>query len=268
MSLPENYIEWITRVSELVSYKYPFAWTEAERRYKQWLDKVWVEESDYHNEACDVWTFVHLQMEKEVLKQPLDLEDEYYTKHSKEVECGLQFMKDYELTNMETEIYCRDNQNRYQWSIDLVAEKDWKRILVDWKTWGIAKKRFWLPHNARKPYDKLKKVALQLSLYAKALWNIDEIYVVWLHEQGYFAYKLELSPDAELEKLLLEFDKEAQPLKFNMIDDMEIEILKPTEQFGNIKVRVDLSKLDDGKTKEETLDEAVKTAKDLATKMS
>jgi len=266
MSLPDGYIKWVTRVSDLVSFKYPFAGTNAEMRYLQWLEQKNISESDYHTEACDVWTFVHLQMEKYIEWQELDISDEMFDKHKTEVNWWLRFIWDYGLTNMQTEIYCRDPQNRYQWSIDLLAECEWKNILLDWKTWWIAKKKFWLPNKTTKPYWKLKKVALQMSLYAKALWNIDEIWVVWLHDEDYFVYKLEMVDDETLEELLEEFAEEKKPLTITE-NNMEIEILKPTEQFGNVKVRLDLSKADEGKTDREMIDYAIEQAKYMAKQM-
>jgi len=266
--LPTWYIKWITRVSELVSFAFPFAWTEEEKRYKEWLVSKGINEVDYHKEACDVWTFVHLQMEKSVLGKELDKNDVLYKLHSAEIEGWLTFIKESAFTNIQTEVYCRDKHNRYQGSIDLLAtNKEGKRILIDWKTFWIAKKKWLLNNNSAKPYSKLKKVALQLSLYAKALWNIDEIYMVWLHEKWTFVFKLDITPDKELEALLTRYTTIHRPLIFNC-SDMIIEIRKPTEQYGYVNIIQDLSKIDNGRTPKETIDDMIKTSEYLVSKLS
>lgn len=272
MSLPPNYIEWVTRVSSLVEHLYPFEGTEWERRYKSWLKSKWIAEPEYIAEACDVGTFIHLQMEHKVLGNPLDVADDLYSKHRNEIDNWLDFMDSYKFTDMQTEIYCRDKHNRYQGSIDFLwTSPEGKKVLIDWKTWGIAKKRYWLPNKTTKPYDKLKKVALQMSLYAKALWNIDEIWVVWLHDEGAFVYKLELVEDSSLEELIESHqnkDLEIIIKKDKMDLPIEVEILLPTEQYGNVKIKLDLGKVDNWKTDKEVIDALIKKANYIRTAAS
>lgn len=306
MSLPENYIEWVTRVSSLVEHKYPFEWTYWEKQYLNWLySKIWsttpyvgdycikkaerikkqfpdikqVErvlecEKIYIKEACDVWTFVHLQMEHKVLGDPLDFDDSLFQKHQNEIVNWLNFMDDYNLTDMETEVYCRDKHNRYQGSIDLLASNaEWKKVLIDWKTWGIAKKRFGLPNSKTKPYSKLKKVALQMSLYAKALWNIDEIWVVRLHEEGYFAYKLDIVPDEELDALIISHQTKdlSMPQDSNIIINyepmrIEIQTVVPGQQYSKAAITLEKEDCDNGKTVEENITTAIQYQKALINK--
>ena len=108
-----------------------------------------------------------------------------------------------------------------------------------------------------------------MSLYAKALWNIDEIWVVWLHDEGAFVYKLELVEDSSLEELIMSQqlneelkEKRNLQLKTPTMDlPIEVEILLPTEQFWNVKVRLDLKDVDNWKTDKEIIDALITKAK-------
>ena len=71
MSLPEGYLEWVERVSNIVSFAFPFKGTNAEDKYEEWLGdygmfngRRWyaIDRKEYEKEACDVWTFIHLQL--------------------------------------------------------------------------------------------------------------------------------------------------------------------------------------------------------------
>lgn len=195
--LPEWYIEWIPRISNIVEFYYPF-WGYAEDNYKKWLKSHWIEEEEYLEEAQNVWTFVHLQIEKSILWEKLDIKDELYDKHSLTIEHWLDFAESLskQQWDLMPEVVVHDNKNRYQWTIDLVRidEKTKTVWLYDWKTWWIAKERYWLKNEAKKPVDKLKKVALQLSLYAETYrqkgYSIWWIYVVWVHKTWTYAYSL------------------------------------------------------------------------------
>lgn len=275
--LPPNYIEGITRVSSLVEHLYPFEWTEGEKRYKQWLAKKGIDEREYIAEACNVGTFIHLQMEHRVLGSPLDVADSLFQKHQNEIVNWLTFMEEYWLTDMQTEVYCKDSANRYQGSIDLLATINEggadKRILVDWKTWWIAKKRWDLPNKTTKPYDKLKKVALQMSLYAKALWNIDEIWVVWLHDEGAFVYKLELVPNEELEMLIMSHQTKNLKLapdahltiNYNPME-IKVQTTIPGEAYSVACVTMEAADMDNAKTIEENIWYVIKLQKTLVGK--
>ncbi len=270
--LPNGYKEWIDRVSSLVEYAYPFEGTDGEKRYKDWLYKNGVWEKEYIKEACDVGTFVHLQMEHYINGDEQDLDDNLYSLHKNEIEGWLNWMKN--LRDMETEVYCRDENEKYQWSIDMLwTNEEWKRILVDWKTWGVAKKKFNLNNWCAKPYDKLKKVALQMSLYAKALWNVDEIWVVWLHEKGTFAYKLEKVEDDVLEELILRFQTRNLQLAPDVnltinYKPMEIKIQTtiPNNPYSVACVTLEAADIDNGKTVEENIALAISYQKTLVGK--
>jgi len=101
----------------------------------------------------------------------------------------------------------------YQWTIDLVAEIDGEKWVLDWKTYGLAKHKFNIPISEyKKPSDKLKKARLQLSLYALAKW-IKKIWVIELTETGYHFHPLELYPPKELKKMIEEY-------RFHYIDQI------------------------------------------------
>ena len=283
MSLPEWYKKWIERVSNVVSFAFPFEWTEWERRYLSWLKSKGIEVGDYMEEACSVWTFIHLQMEKEIHWEEQDLADNLYTVHNKEIVWGLKYIADmkalYPNVRWDTEVVVCDEQERYQWSLDLIRvnEKTKTVWIYDWKTWGIAKKKWWLPNSPKKNSDKLKKVALQLSLYAETYrqkgYTIWWIYVVHLHEEWAFEWslnakhhrqkeiKIKIWTTEELNVLLEGFFQEPPPEDFYLIKhpwNMIVELRKPTEQYWYLNVTIDMYQEKDGVTLEEKIDEAKK----------
>lgn len=205
MSLPEGYKEWVERVSNIVSYVYPFDW-DWKNRYLNWLCLNGIEEESYMKEACDVGTMVHKAMEDEILWNNVHIDEDHRT----EVEYWIHYLNALKW-ELIPEVVILDKKERYQGTTDLVRiDEETKTVwLYDWKTWGIAKKKFDLPNKYRKPYDKLKKVALQLSLYAeyyRAQWyEIGWIYVVWLHETGCYPFELELYSTKKLNKILKDF---------------------------------------------------------------
>ena len=81
-------------------------------------------------------------------------------------------------------------------------EINWEKWLLDWKSYWLAKEKFNLPNNYKKPYDKLKKARLQLSLYNRALKYKYKLAVVELTPSGYYFHVLEQLPKEELEELI------------------------------------------------------------------
>lgn len=195
--LPKGYIPWIDRVSNIVSFNFPFEWNSKEQ-YLKWLEKNNIPEEEYLEEAQIVWTFVHLQLEKYLLLEPLDLTDRLFNLHKKEIEWWLEFLRDLFIKpwKLLSEVVVLDEKQRFQGSIDLIRidEKTKTVWLYDWKTWGIAKKKWWLNNSPTKNVDKLKKVALQLSLYAEVYrqkgYKIWWIAVLWLHNDWLIEYSL------------------------------------------------------------------------------
>jgi len=253
-------MDGITRVSKIVEFVYPFEW-EGKQRYLDWLaDNVpekrkrgfSIEEDEYMKEAQDVGTFVHLQMENKINWDNQDVDNELYTLHENEIKHWLDYLDTLkeEWWEFLTEIYVKDNDDRYQGSIDVVLVHHKKKLikLFDWKTWGIAKKRYNLPNKYTKPYSKLKKLSLQLSLYAytyiQKWYTIEWIYGVWLHDTWAYEYKVPLIPTKDLDDILLRFlikDNIADiPDLIINIENMIIEIQSPTGlQYEYVNIKVD-----------------------------
>lgn len=296
--LPEWYIEWVTRVSNVVSFKFPFKGTDAEVRYLSWLaDDVkpkyrrWfaIDPDEYMEEAQVVWTFVHLQMEKYALWKRTQKSKPLYKKHLPEIEGGLKLIdklkEKYPDVKWMPEQVVRDKDDRYQGTIDLIRidEENKTVYLYDWKTFWIAKKKWKLPNKYKRPTEKLKKLNLQLSLYAETYrqkwYKIGGIYWVYLHETGCYEYELDLYSTKDINQILKEYNLSLSDLPdstkeiinniTNMSFDlpMTIEILEPTKTYGNVKIGLDLSKVDNGKTAQENVDELCKKARYIATKM-
>lgn len=192
-----EYIEGLPRVSRIVEASFPFEWTEDQRRFHQWLQVKAIEPSVYMQVATEAWTSIHSSLEKYI-----NWEDKQAVKHVSYVSAGKQWMKDYNVVPKITEHYIRTE--RYQWTIDLVAEMAWDLWIIDWKTWSIAQDLLWTkwPNwKWRKPYEKLKKATLQLSLYAEAE-GIENIAVVELCDGNYHFHPLEKKSKEELKLLI------------------------------------------------------------------
>jgi len=258
--MPEWYMDDIARVSKIVEFVYPFEW-DGKQRYLDWLaDNVpekrkrgfSIDEEEYMKEAQDVGTFVHLQMENRINWDNQDVDNPLYTLHKEEIEHWLDYIDNLteEWWEFLTEVYVRDLDDRYQGSIDLVLIHHEKKLikLFDWKTWGIAKKRYNMPNKYSKPYSKLKKLSLQLSLYANTYiqkwYKIEWIYWVWLHDTWAYEFKLPLISSEEIDDILIRyFIKDNIPdipdLIIN-IENMIIEIQSPTWlQYEYVNIKVD-----------------------------
>lgn len=203
--LPEQYIQWLPRVSQIVESFYPFLW-EARDRFLQWLEMKNISFSEYMEEASSWWRYIHSKLEQYVLTGATRPR-----KYKTYVEAGIQFLKDFNVKPIATEKYvrCKD----YQWTIDLIGEIDGKKYILDYKSYWMAKDRYWLGSKEyRKPYSKLKKARLQLSLYAR-VEKIKHIGIIELLIDGYHFHELKLIPNKELDTMILEF-------KNNYIDQL------------------------------------------------
>jgi hypothetical protein len=267
--LPNWYKEWIPRVSNIISFISPFEWTENERRYLEWLYKNNINQKEYLEASQELWTFVHLQLENYINQIDIDTDNPLYKETQSEIKHWIKLIDT--IYWIETEVYIKEKNDHFQWSCDLIYEdNDWNKILWDWKTWGINKSRFWLPNKFIVAPDKKKKVQLQLSFYAYWLrqqWTvIDKIQLLFLHKEGLKTVDLEILPDEVIENYLALYEasllnKDIKILLPNNETMFEIEILIPTEQYGNIKIRSDLSKIDNWKTANENLTDLITTAK-------
>ena len=282
--LPEGYIKWVPRVSDIVSFIYPFEW-ENKDRYLKWLKSKNIDEDSYLTTAQTTGTYIHQIMEDYVNwdKTVENEEDSEIVKQTiKEWKLYLDAVKKkYSKAKWYTliaEPVLRDAENRFQWSSDLVVihEKRKEVIIIDWKNFGIAKSFFNLPNVYRKPYDKIKKGRLQFSLYWETYkqkgYKVKDLVLVYLHESWAYAYSLEQYTSSELDKILSDYIKSLAPktplLQINYYPKMfKLEILHPTVQYGNIKLSCDLKELDNWDTIPETLQKMCKTAKVVANEM-
>lgn len=215
--MPEEYIEWIPRVSSLVEMAYPFEWF-AKENYKKWLKNNWIDADEYLKEAQDVGTAIHLEMENHLLNRESELTEEEYEDHIEEVVTWRKFVDmiidKHEQCKLIPEEYVRDENNHYQWTIDLIIKDEDRKIvyLYDYKTWEIARKRWWLETKLNKnwrppkPSSKLKKLALQLSLYARTYiqqwYTIWWLFWVWIHQSWVHCYEVDMWWEDELSKLI------------------------------------------------------------------
>ena len=203
-SSPKKYNKELPRVSDIVSFVFPFEGSEADERFDSWLRVKWVNREEYMEEASSWWTFVHKQIENHMMKKKVDKDERY----NWFVESWVKFIKEKKLRPLGIEKYvkCKD----YQWTCDLVCRIGREKWLIDWKNWGLSKYAFWIePWKYNKPYSKLKKARLQLSLYAKVL-NVIHLWVVELTPSWYYFHELEPIPWKELTKIIKEFNKQKQ----------------------------------------------------------
>jgi len=273
--LPEGYKKGVPRVSDIVSYIYPFE-GEGKRRYQQWLKRVNVNEQDYLSEAQTIGTYIHQHMEdycnwiESEVGHTCPIIDETIEKGFTYIdEVKKQYTKA-KGREMIAEPVLLDEQERFQGSSDLVLVNKKKNsvVVIDWKSFWIAKARFSLPNKYKKPYDKIKKGRLQFSLYAETYrqkgYKIEDIILVYLHQDWTFDYPLELYTSAELDKILTEFkahkelkrDKREDLIITHNTKDMKVTLRKPTETYGFLEIEIDWYKLEDWKTLEDKIDEA------------
>ena len=287
--LPPWYIEGIPRVSDIVSFVHPFKGTDWEKRYKDWLQKIWVDENLYLAKAQEVGTYVHQWMEdyindvKPVRNESIHTEVVDYT-----IRNGIEYIDELyaiygEERDFVAEPVLQDEEGRYQWSSDLVLIHKTKKkvIIIDWKSFGISKSFFIdkttkrpPPNKYSKPYPKIKKGQLQFSLYGNTYiqkgYEVEKLILVYLHTDKAYAYEMEQMSSDELDTILTAFAEEKQRNEVLSIKQLtmptinqplDVEILLPTENYGNIKVRLDLSKTDNWFSEAENIDALIKKAK-------
>lgn len=218
ISTPKWYPRWVDRVSNIVSFKFPFEWN-IEQRFISWLKDKGIKQEDYMNIAQSRWTEAHKIMENYMnwieytspLYEQMKNEIDYWKAWIDELNSKYKWIK------YLTEKRLVEKNKKFAWTIDLVRinEKTKEARLYDFKTFGITQRAFDLPQKLNKngtpprPTEKLKKLSLQLSLYAYILeqqwWKIMGLYGVWLHNSWCYEYEVERWNKEELEKLISEF---------------------------------------------------------------
>lgn len=239
------YLEWIPRVSNLVEFIFPFNGDWKKRYfiwlhktlYDKYYNSINIEnrvnidivkeiqrefpelhsiakevaltEAYYLAVAQDLWTSIHKIIEDTINNTPNDTVIwGKYIWFIRSIESVVEYIQsEYKDHIPFTEFFIIDKKHRFQGTIDLILvnEREKKVVLFDWKTWGIAKVFFDLPDVYKKPYDKLKKLKLQLSLYASyfiELWYEVELYGVRIREENYYIYPLEVIELASIEEIV------------------------------------------------------------------
>ena len=192
---PSNYIPNLPRVSAIVEWVYPFI-GESKDRFHGWLERNNISLEAYIKEASEGGTYVHKAMEDYGNCVPFK-----WRKYRSIVLSGINWHKDYSPIKNKSEVYVKCKE--YQWTLDRLCSINWEWWIIDFKSYGLAKAKFKLPNVYKKPYDKLKKARLQLSLYNRALGYKYKLAVVELTPDGYHFHVLEQLPKEELDELLL-----------------------------------------------------------------
>lgn len=187
------------RVTDIVWYKYPFD----PKFFHLWLKDKNIDPDVYMDVAQSGGTLVHECMEdwllqKKDMKEIIEKAGEYMPWAM----AWIQFTMDYKLWNPECEKYVRCKY--YQGTADCVIKIDWKDYILDWKTFWLAKWKLVEQKINPPKKDKLEKVALQLSLYAKIL-KIENIAAVHLTPEWYQFYDLEVWSDEDIKNLIKEY---------------------------------------------------------------
>lgn len=199
--LPKEYSPTLPRVSSIVEFAYPFKGEDKER-FLSWLWKKNIEFEDYMEEASYWGRYVHNALEKYIKTGEFTGK-----KYRWYVLNGISFLKTGAYEVVETEHYVRGRD--YQWTIDIIVRRvsDGKYWILDYKTYGLAKDKFGIEKVYRKPYDKLKKASLQLSLYSRIVkkYKIEFIGIVELWEDYVFEHPLEFWEEEDIKKLIKEY---------------------------------------------------------------
>lgn len=278
-NLPTWYKKGVPRVSELVSFVFPFNWN-AKERYLKWLREKNIDEPTYLLTSQTIWTYIHQHMEDYINWIITPKEDD---KENEKVISCIKHWKEYIDTIKKTytkqkgwklvaEPHLLDEKERWQGSSDLVLINEKKKsvIIIDWKSFWIAKSFFSLSNSDKKPYDKIKKWALQFSFYwevYKQQWyKVEKLILVYLHHNWAFPYELEQKSTEELESVYYAF--KAQQLLPNHITmdikaPLKIHLQTAPQPYQNINVELDLTQLDSWQSAEEAINEAVKVQKTL-----
>jgi len=199
----------LPRVSNIVSWVYPFDW-EDKKRYKQWLKKEDIIEEEYLWWANTLWTFVHKQMENHILWKPIEIKNSMYEETKELIINWTKWLDDYWYNKIETELYLTDKI--IQWTCDLLLFKWDKLILGDFKTYWIVKGRYWKHNKCAVDKHKRIKVQLQMSIYAylyekKTGKKITSLSLIFLHWEKTREYVLVPLEKEEIERIIKEFLK-------------------------------------------------------------
>ena len=269
------YISIIPRVSNIISFIFPFEGNGRER-YEGWLKKNNINQEEYLEEANAVWTLIHNAMEEYILHSNKTVN----ALHQAEIDWGYRYIdqirekyKEEDWWKYYPEYYVRSEDLLFQWTIDLLVinERLRRAVLIDWKTWWVAKKKYKLPNKYTKNYWKIKKVGWQLSYYAQVIrasgYEIESLEVVILHEKWCYNYSLPLWS----RKLLYHFLKQYYIAQNSILhynkEKMQIIIKSPIEWIAYSQVELTLNEEDlKGLDQEQRVELAVSTHNEILSK--
>lgn len=269
------YIDVIPRVSNIISFIFPFEWNSKEG-YERWLSSNNINQDAYLSEANKVGTLIHNAMEGYILSW----KKTNNKLHQSEIDWWYQYIdqirkkyKEEDWWKYLPEYYVRSEDLLFQWTIDLLIINDslQRAILIDWKTWGVAKKAFNLPNKYTKNYWKLKKVGWQLSYYAETIkakgYEIEDLQVVILHEEWTYSYSLPLWSKKILYYFLKQYYIAQNSILYFNKEKMQITIKTPIEWIAYSQVELTLNEDDfKGLSEEERVELAVSTHNNILSK--
>ena len=207
-----TYWKGITRVTEIVSFVFPFKNTDGEALYKKWLADKGIDEKEYMFAAQTLWTFIHNNIENHILWKPIEKEDKLYKECNKEIDSAIEWLSTLSPKQIYPEVFVKEANEICNGTIDLLyqnREGEW--IIGDWKNFWKAKQRFWLNHSPTIPTAKRKKVRLQMSIYAYILKqigiDIKTIQLLSLTEEGIKVVEMDVMSDREIEAIFSAFQE-------------------------------------------------------------
>ena len=197
----EWYEKWIARVSNIVSFVFPFEWN-SKQRYLDWLNKLWITEDEYLWWANELGTYIHKQMENIIKGDKIEIKSPFYKEVKEIIKQWKKYIKKLknEWFEILTEVYLKDKLNRYQGTSDLVLIKNNEVIIADWKSYWVVKRRYNLDNKSTLDSSKREKVRLQLSLYAYAMLdrninlNCSKVKLLYLHDDLVREYEMDIIP--------------------------------------------------------------------------
>lgn len=202
--LPTQYKEWLVRVTSIVDYIFPFE-AKAKERFLDWLWKHSIDYDDYMEEASSWGRYIHKAME--IYCVDWEFKGKKYKWYTSS---WIEFLKNcaYEVVCAEKYVQCKTEGLEFQGTIDSVVRRksDGKYWILDFKTYWLAKDKWNLQSAYKKPSSKLKKAALQLSLYAYAEeLNIEFIVVVEIWNWYTKEWELAMWDKGEVENIIMNY---------------------------------------------------------------
>ena len=257
-------------------------WINKKKISLKWMVLI---EASYIIKATTTGTYIHQVMEDYVNNEPLqrNLDDNDEVRET--IDGGLLYIDEIKKLYTKAKGYTlvaepvlRDVNNRFQWSSDLIVIHEGRKeiIVIDWKSFWIAKSFFNLPNKYKKPYDKIKKGRLQFSLYWETYkqkgYTVKDLVLVYLHKEWAYAYSLEQYTTEELDVILEAYKASKQTLEDNLInitinEMFELKITHPTIDFWKVELWCNFKELDNWETVSETIGKMCKVVKVTSNEM-